>query len=359
MITHIVGNRPQFIKLAPLYQELNERGYEQIIIHTGQHYDEKMSGVFFDELNLPTPKVNLGIGSGSHAEMTASAMVGLERELDLALPSVVIIYGDTDSTLAAAISARKLGLPVVHVEGGARTATLNNPEEINRIVADHLSDMIFAPDKASLLSAEHEGLGERTFLVGDIMYDTYLQTEGRLINNKGNDIENDLILMTWHRQENTDSENKMKAILDMVSSFGSTVICPMHPRTVKSLKKYGLWNQACAMDNFKIIDPVGYAEMVSLLQRAKLVVTDSGGLSKESSYAGAKCLFFLIEDVWPDLVNIDWIHLVDVLDKNSINEALQFAQNASKVSMDKRPLFYGDGRTAKKIVDLLEERFMN
>lgn len=363
MIIHIVGNRPQFIKLAPLYRELKERGYDQVIIHTGQHYDRNMSDIFFDELNIPKPYINIGVGSGTHAHITANAILGVENAcLKLGVnheKDIVVLYGDTDSTLAAAIAIRKLGIRLVHVEGGARTATLNNPEEANRIVADHLSDIIFAPDNASLQCAQKEGIGHKTYKVGDIMYDTYMWFAAN--SNGANDVlkiydincEDMFVLMTWHRQENTDSKERMRQVLNFIKRIEDTVVCPLHPRTVKCLKQFGLWDMANEMDNFIILPPVGYSEMVGLLKYSKLVLTDSGGLSKESSYAGSKCLFMNNENIWPDLVDINWIKYVDPESEDSIDNALCFAKNARKVDIKDRPSFYGDGRTAKKIADIL------
>lgn len=350
-IIHVVGNRPQFIKLAPLYHELERRGYEQYIIHTGQHYDENLSDIFFEELNIANPYVNLQIGSGTHAEMTAKAMVGLEKEMIQMNPWLVILYGDTDTTLAGALAAAKLNIPIAHVEGGVRTYNKKNPEECNRIMVDHVSNIIFGPDKNSIICAQREGLEKITFCTGDIMYDTFLTMSEKL----KDEAKEEIILMTWHRQENTVSKERMNSILSLVSQLKGKVVCPMHPRTVKCLKNYGLWENAMQMGNLEIIDPVGYVQMVGLMQKAKLIVTDSGGLSKESSFAGAKCLFFTDLDVWSDLLEIGWILKVDPQNEDSVVKALEFAETACRVEKDSRPCFYGDGHTAKKMVDLLEE----
>ena len=350
-ILHIVGNRPQFIKLAPLYHELQRRNYEQYIIHSGQHYDHGLSEIFFQELNIPQPDVNLKVGSGSHAEITAGALLGLERELIKLNPKTVIIYGDTDTTLAGALAAAKLKLSIVHVEGGSRTYCKTNPEECNRIVADHLADILFCPDRAALESAEKEGMEKKAFLTGDIMYDTFLSvnTQSELIP------EEEIILMTWHRQENTESKERMESIIRFIQKLEGRIICPLHPRTQKCLKNFGLWEKVCHIDNLEIIEPVGYLEMVSLMKKAKLIVTDSGGLSKESSFAGAKCLFMVDLDVWDDLIKSRWILKVNPEDETSVCEALMFAQKAERVDEDKCPKFYGDGHAAVKMVDLLEK----
>lgn len=352
MIVHIVGNRPQFIKLAPLYHALEKKNYEQCIIHSGQHYDANLSEIFFEELEIPQPYVNLQVGSGSHAEITAGAMLGLEKELMKLKPELVILYGDTDTTLAGALVASKLNIPAAHVEGGSRSHHKDNPEECNRIVTDHLSDILFCPDKISVKYAGEEGMGEKAFWTGDIMYDTFLS-----VTNKNMECQQaeEIILMTWHRQENTASKERMKSIIHFIKHLDGRIVCPMHPRTQKSLKNFGLWENIQSIDNLEIIEPVGYMEMISLMQKARLIVTDSGGVSKESSFAGAKCIFMLDLDVWDDLVKAGWILKVDPECGGSVKEALAFAQEAERVEMASRPRYYGDGHAAEKIVDLLEK----
>lgn len=352
MIAHIVGNRPQFIKLAPLYHELQKRNYEQCIIHSGQHYDANLSEIFFEELDIPRPCANLQVGSGSHAEITARAMLGLEKELIKLSPDLVILYGDTDTTLAGVLAASKLNIPVAHVEGGTRSYHKENPEECNRIVADHLSDILFCPDEISVKYAGMEGLSKKSFWTGDIMYDTFLSASHKEEEKRQ---EEEIILMTWHRQENTASRERMESIIHFVKRLNGKIVCPMHPRTQKCLKNFGLWEEIQGIDNMEIIEPVGYREMISLMQSAKLIVTDSGGVSKESSFAGAKCLFMMDLDVWGDLMKAGWIVKVNPEDEESVNEALAFAKKAARVEEAKRPKFYGDGHAAEKIVDLLEK----
>lgn len=352
MITHIVGNRPQFIKLAPLYHELQKRNYEQCIIHSGQHYDTNLSEIFFEELEIPQPYVNLQVGSGSHAQITAGAMLGLEKELINLSPDLVILYGDTDTTLAGALVASKLNIPIAHVEGGARTHHKENPEEGNRIVADHLSDILFCSDQISIESARKEGMEEKAFWTGDIMYDTFLSAAQE---KSDKNEEEEIILMTWHRQENTASKERMESILHLIKRLDGKIICPLHPRTQKCLKNYGLWEDMTSIENLEIIEPVGYLEMIGLMQRARLILTDSGGVSKESSFAGAKCLFMLDLDIWGDLIKAGWIVKVDPENEESIKKALLFAEKAERVEIDKRPRYYGDGHAAEKMVDLLEQ----
>lgn len=353
MITHVVGNRPQFIKLAPLYHALEKAGYEQNIIHSGQHYDENMSDVFFEELEIPAPYVNLKAGGGTHAQMTAKAMVGLEKELMEMRPDLVIIYGDTNTTMAGALVTSKLCIPTAHVEAGPRLHCKENPEECNRIVADHLSDILFSPDMPSWESLEKENLADRACQTGDIMYDTYLEISARIPQDESDE---QIIVMTWHRQENTSSKERMESILNLVEQLGDKIICPMHPRTRKCLTEYGLWERAKSITNFEIKDPVGYVEMVTLMQRAKLILTDSGGVSKESSYAGAKCLFMMDLDVYEELMQIGWIQKVNPENDYSVKKAVEFTKQARHVPQSERPRFYGDGHAAEKMVKALQER---
>lgn len=353
MITHIVGNRPQFIKLAALYHELEKEGCEQNIIHSGQHYDENMSDVFFRELHIPKPYINLAAGGGSHAQVTAKAMTGIEEELLRTKPALVILYGDTNTTLAGAVAASKLCIPIAHVEAGPRVHHKTNPEECNRIVADHLSDILFCPDEVSMQNLRREGLEGRACVTGDIMYDTYLAIAGQSTREETRE---ETIVMTWHRQENTSDRERMESILRLVERLRERVVCPLHPRTRKCLQECGLWERANAIANFEIIESVGYVEMVKLMQGAKLILTDSGGVSKESSFAGAKCLFMLDMDVWEDLTNIDWLHKVNPQDEDSVAAALRFASAAGHVAVENRPKFYGDGHAARKMVQALQER---
>lgn len=352
MIMHIVGNRPQFIKLAPLYHELNRRGYKQLIIHSGQHYDENMSDIFFRELDIPEPAYNLNVGSGSHAEITSKAMLRIEKTLINNPTELLFVYGDTDTSLAAAIAAKKLNVPIAHVEGGVRSGNRSNPEENNRIIVDHMSDIIFCPDRDSVLNATSENLGDRSFCTGDIMYDTYIEMSQKL----GECGADGIILMTWHRQENTSSKERMNAILDLLGNIEDVIICPMHPRTVKCLKQFELWEKANKITNLQIIEPVGYSEMVRLMSKSKLILTDSGGLSKESSFAGIKCLFMVDLDIWPDLLRSGWIIKINPEDNKDVERAIQTAKYAIRYPEIERPRFYGDGHSARIMIDMLIEK---
>lgn len=356
-IVHIVGNRPQFIKLAPLSHELHKRGYEDMIIHSGQHYDSRMSDIFFEELEIEKPVMNLNVGSGTHAEITAKTMMGVEKAILEIKPAIVILYGDTDTTLAAALACRKLNVPVVHVEAGARTYSKENPEEMNRIVVDHVSDLCFCSDRQSVENLKKEGIIENVFFTGDIMYDTFLQMKGKcnqdLLSEYGLEKDN-YVLMTWHRQENTDSKERMEMILGFLERIDCNILYPVHPRTEKMLKTFNLWDRAIKIENLILTEPLGYQEMVYLQNSCKIILTDSGGLSKESVFAGAKCLFILDLQVWPDLEKTGWLYHVDFLDESSMEQALEMikAPKSEKVQVD----FYGDGHAAEKMVDIMEEK---
>lgn len=359
MIMHIVGNRPQFIKLAPISRELGKRRYKEIIIHTGQHFDENMSDVFFKELDIPVPDENLHIFGGSHSEMTARIMLALEPVVVKYHPQVVFVYGDTNSTLAAVLVVRKLNIPIIHIEAGLRTGVYENPEEANRIFVDHASSLLCAPDRKSLANLKIEGLAAKSYFTGDVMYDAYCYYRNRVDTSRVmmeyGIKSNEYILMTWHRQENTSNAERMKQILELIEAIKRPVICPMHPRTYERLKDYHLMDQAVKIDNFHIIGPVGYLEMIALSSNSRMIITDSGGLSKESYFAGVRCLYMLNIDVWTDLDNIDWIRKMTCDNKanlDNVNELFDWQRQTDTASSE---LFYGDGHAAEKIVDLMED----
>lgn len=359
MIMHIVGNRPQLIKLAPLSRELRRRGYQDIIIHTGQHYDENMSDVFFKELEIPKPYKNLRIGSGTHAEVTGKALIEIEKvilELD---PKVVIVYGDTNSTLAAALAAVKVGKPVIHIEAGPRSYEGSNPEEINRRMIDHISTVLCCPDQASVNNLALENVRENVYNTGDIMYDTFLycrQKQGVDILKRLSLEKEEYILMTWHRQENTSSKERMLKILQFIEKLKSTVLWPVHPRTRKMLQQFELYDYAKEIANLKMMEPVGYLDMVNLLIYSKLVVCDSGGVSKETYFAGKKCYFMLNWNPWKELVDNKVIKTIDFNDHNDVDEKIRNINEEKKYSELPEVDIFGKGNTAQVIVDILEQK---
>ncbi len=359
-IMHIVGNRPQFIKLSPLYCAIKDKGYGQVIIHSGQHFDKNMSDIFFEELNIPKPNANMHVSGGTHAEMTARMMIELEPLIVDYMPKIIILYGDTNTTLAAAIVTKKLGIPIVHVEAGSRTGKDHNPEEINRVIADRISDLLCAPDRAAYDNLVREGLQEKAIFSGDVMYDTFIMNKGRIDSERllaEYALEKyNYILMTWHRQENTTNREEMIKIIDLLEHIEHKIICPLHPRTRKKLQEFGLWDRVQDIINLKIIEPVGYLQMIGLLSGCRMTLTDSGGLSKESFFAGVKSLFMVDLRVWPDLESNGWIHHMS----QDISMNLSFIENifVDKKRNDKQALFYGDGSAALKIVSEIEKRFI-
>ena len=356
-VMHVVGNRPQFIKLAPVSREMRKRNIEEIIIHTGQHYDKNMSDIFFEELGIPKPTRNLNVGSGSHAQTTAKAMIALEEVMTEYNPQCVIIYGDTNSTLAAALTAAKLCIPMIHVEAGIRTNNKKNPEECNRIVADHLSGYLCTPDRISVDNLKQEGIDEKKIhFTGDVMFDEFLYCASQ--ENASEYLKKypkDYILMTWHRQENTDSREKIKKIIDFIEQVKYPIVLPLHPRTKKKIVEYGFESRIQKNSNLIITEPVGYLEMVSLLKNCKCIITDSGGASKEASFAGKRCIFLLDLEVWPELIESGWIQILNFKDANSVKTSMEIISAAinSDNKKDKGD-FFGDGNAAEKIVDIVE-----
>lgn len=359
MLMHIVGNRPQLIKLAPLSREIRRRGYQDVIIHTGQHYDENMSAVFFKELGIPEPYKNLKIGSGTHAEVTGKALIQIEKIIMDMNPKAVIIYGDTNSTLAAALAAAKVGKPVIHVEAGPRSYEKNNPEEINRKLIDHISSILCCPDKTSVNNLSMENIKENVYCTGDIMYDTFLyckQKQNGDILEKLSLKREDFILMTWHRQENTNSKDRMLKILQFVNRLNKVVLCPIHPRTIKMLKQFDLYDFAKTISNFKIINPVGYSDMVYLLLHCNLVVCDSGGVSKEAHYAGKKCFFMLNFNPWKELVEKKAIETINFDDFQEVDKRIQSINDGRKYTGRPGEDIGETGNVAECIVDILEQK---
>jgi UDP-N-acetylglucosamine 2-epimerase len=347
----VVGARPQFIKLAPFSAAVRGAGHRETIVHTGQHYDEGMSGRFFAELGIPEPDVNLHVGSGSHAQMTARALEGIEAEIVSRRPDVVVVFGDTNSTLAGALAAVKLGVPSAHVEAGLRSFERSMPEEINRVVVDHTCDLLFAPNEAAKTNLAAEGLAARTEVVGDIMVDALLAAKGRAP--QADEVlarlgvpDGPFVLMTVHRAANTDDPARLAAILDGVSSAG-TVVFAVHPRARVAMAEQGLH----VPPNVRGVEPLAYLDTVALASAARAVVTDSGGLQKEAFLLMTPCVTLRENTEWGETVDLGWNVLVGA-DAEVIRAAVATAaRGATHADV------YGDGRTAGRIVELLAERF--
>jgi len=308
-VVSIVGARPQFIKLAPLSAELRRQGFHETIIHTGQHYDGNMSGLFFEELEIPKPDVNLEVGSGSHGAQTGKMLIAIEEVLLKERPDVVLVYGDTNSTLAGALCASKLHIPLAHVEAGLRSFNREMPEEINRIVADHLSDTLLCPNETGMNNLAHEGIIKGVYLVGDLMMDALRHFSG-IATSKSHILTRvgvtakDYFLATVHRAENTDDRERLASILAALSEIGRTVVFPMHPRTKHRIAECGLGN--ALGDNIIVIDPIGYLDIINLEQNAMAILTDSGGVQKEAFWLRVPCITLRNETEWVETVASGW-----------------------------------------------------
>uniref|UniRef100_A0A7C3RKC0 UDP-N-acetylglucosamine 2-epimerase (Non-hydrolyzing) n=1 Tax=Dictyoglomus thermophilum TaxID=14 RepID=A0A7C3RKC0_DICTH len=313
-IVSIVGARPQFIKLAPLSKVLREEGFKETIVHTGQHYDDNMSDIFFKELEIPEPDYNLGIGSGSHGEQTGKMLIAIEEVLMKRKPDLVIVYGDTNSTLAGALASSKLHIKLAHVEAGLRSFNKMMPEEINRIVTDHLSDILFCPTETAVKNLEKEGITKGVYLVGDIMFDA-LMYFSRMSEEKSKILQNlklnpkEYYLLTIHRAENTDNYDRLKNILLAIAQFRRKAVFPIHPRTRSRIKEFNLGNYL-DNENILLIDPVGYLDMISLEKNAFAIFTDSGGVQKEAFWLRVPCITLRDETEWIETVKYGWNTLV-------------------------------------------------
>ena len=311
-IASIVGARPQFIKLAPLSRELRKL-HREVLIDTGQHYDLEMAGNFFSEFKIPKPDHSLGIGSGEHGEQTGKMIIGLEKALVTEKPHLVVVFGDTNSTLAGALAAAKMNLPVAHVEAGLRSYDRTMPEEINRVLTDHISSLLFCPSDVSRENLKREGITEGVFVVGDVMLDAL--EESRAAAEKHSKIltqlnlkKGEYQLLTIHRPANTDSKKNLKNIISAVGASGIKTIFPAHPRTSKLMKDLGLDEDF--PKNITVTKPVGHMDIVWLEANAERVLTDSGGIQKEAYLLGVPCITLRETTEWIETVNTNWNVLV-------------------------------------------------
>jgi UDP-GlcNAc3NAcA epimerase len=313
----IVGARPQFIKAAPLSRALAATGsIDEVLVHTGQHFDDNLSDVFFRELDIRMPDFNLGIHGGSHGEMTGRMLEALDGCIRAVRPARVLVYGDTNSTLAGALAAAKLNIPVAHVEAGLRSGNRAMPEEINRVVTDHLSDLLFCPTVSSIDNLRCEGLTTGVHHVGDVMQDAFLHAmsdTARQANvwQKYGVLPGHYVLATVHRAENTASAERLSRLLRFIAeqADGRTVLMPLHPRTRSAMAEFGI-----AVDQITCIPPVGYLDMVALTTGAELIMTDSGGLQKEAFFAGRPCITLREETEWPETIAHGWNRLWTMTD---------------------------------------------
>jgi UDP-GlcNAc3NAcA epimerase len=347
-IVSIVGARPQFIKAAAVSRVLRAR-HQEILVHTGQHYDYEMSGIFFDGLDLPRPDTNLGVGSGSHASQTGAMLAAIEKLLLVEGPDYLLIYGDTNSTLAGALAAAKLCIPAVHVEAGLRSFNRRMPEEINRVVADHLSELLLCPSDTALQNLASEGVTSGVHVVGDVMLDVLNWARGQLAENASPILaeldltERRYVLATVHRSENTDDPAQLAQILNALNALEEPVVFPIHPRTRQAIAVAGF----TVNPGIRLINPVGYLDMVALAGGARVILTDSGGLQKEAYWLGVPCITMRRETEWVETVAAGWNVLVGTDAEKILESARSFAPPPA------RPSLYGDGFAAPKCVDLL------
>ena len=347
-VISVVGARPQFIKLAILSKELR-LNHNEIIIHTGQHYDENMSKYFFDEMQIAEPDYNLDIGSGSHGKQTGKMLIELEDIFLHQKPDVVITFGDTNTTLATGLAATKLNIPVAHIEAGLRSHNRDMPEEINRILTDHISDYLFAPTSNAMENLKFENLQEKSFITGDVMYDSLLyyskvaEKKSKILNNLSLK-QKEYLLLTLHRPYNVDDKCKLQKIFSALEETKKFIVLPVHPRTKKMIKN----GNVIIPENILIIKPLGYLDFILLLKHAEKIITDSGGIQKEAYLNGIPCITIRPETEWVETVKAGWNILVGNKKNQLIKNCLNFKPP------EYRPQYFGNGKSSKKIISILE-----
>lgn len=351
-ILTVIGARPQFIKASVVSKALHEAlGLTEVLLHTGQHFDANMSDVFFNQLGIPRPNHQLDINGGSHGEMTGRMLIEVERILMKERPDRVLVYGDTNSTLAGALAASKLHIPVAHIEAGLRSFNMAMPEEVNRILTDQISNILFCPTQTAVDNLQREGFGDKpvkVLNVGDVMQDSAQLFAEQAVPPQGFDVPEGFILATLHRAENTDNPVRLKNIVDglnRVHEEVAPVVMPLHPRTRGVLAKQGLTAQ------FNLVDPVGYLEMIWLLQRAGLVMTDSGGVQKEAYFFGKPCVTMRDQTEWVELLDVGANELVGAEEEKVLDAA---RSNYGRRIQDEHQL-YGGGLAARQIINALCE----
>lgn len=348
-VVSIVGARPQFVKAAVFSRALRTR-HDEILVHTGQHYDPSMSAVFFDELAIPEPDVHLHVGSGTQAQQTAAMLVGIAEALETHRPDWVVTFGDTNSTLAGALAAVKLHIPVAHVEAGLRSFNWLMPEEVNRVLVDRVSTLCFCPSPTAVANLADEGIRRGVHMVGDVMAEVLALTmsvaprRSRALDENGLR-EGAYVLATVHRAENTDDVGRLRDIIEGLDAIGEPVVLPLHPRTRKTIEHAGL----ALGSRIRAVAPLGYVDMVRLLMSARLVMTDSGGLQKEAYWAGVPCLTLRNETEWVETVSAGWNRLVGASRERIVDGAHSFAPPVD------RPELYGGPGVAAACVAIMED----
>jgi len=351
-VLSVVGARPQFIKEAIVGEELRKRKVVEILVHTGQHYDAFMSDVFFSQLNLKRPDYNLHVGPGTHAYQTGTTMIRLEEVALKENPDIIVVYGDTNATLGGALVGAKLKIPVAHVEAGLRQLPKTMPEEINRVVTDHVSSFLFCPTSTAVENLKREGITKGVYFTGDVMYDLFKKIQQIV---KHDEVlaryhlkRENYVLATVHRDFNTDDRQRLERILSALGKISQElcVVFPMHPRTKKAIDRYNLRK---ALQKTLVLEPVPYQDLISLVIGAKKVVTDSGGLQKEAYFAGVHAVVLMPDTAWIELIDSGWNILADADEDKIVKYTLHHQDEQS----DDLRSIYGNGNAGARIAEIL------
>tara|TARA_R110000851_G_scaffold307826_3_gene466525 strand:+ start:233 stop:1318 length:1086 start_codon:yes stop_codon:yes gene_type:complete len=354
-VIHIVGARPNFIKAAPLVKCMSKSNIQNLVVHTGQHYDHNMSQQFFDELNIPKPDYNLGIGGGSHAKQTANIMIGCEEVFLKESPDCIIVYGDVNSCVAATLVAKKLHIRVIHIESGLRSFDMNMPEEVNRIITDSISDVLFVTCQDGIDNLLNEGITNAVHLVGNTMIDSLVEFQSKFDKSEilsSLDIQpKEYILSTLHRPSNVDDRDNLLELMDSMRSLSkdNNVVFPIHPRTKNNLQKYKLFDLYNSIETLKIIEPLGYIDFMCLQKNAKLIITDSGGIQEESSFFNVPCLTVRDNTERPVTIKSGTNKLIGADYKNIPAEVNVMDYNRNS------DINLWDGNTSERIVSIIQE----
>jgi UDP-N-acetylglucosamine 2-epimerase (non-hydrolysing)/UDP-GlcNAc3NAcA epimerase len=350
-IVTVIGNRPQFVKAAAVSRLLRER-HEELLVHTGQHHDDELSTIFFEELQVPRPERQLHIAGGTNTDQTARMLAELGPLLAAEDPDVVLVYGDTNSTVAGGLAAAQANIPVVHIEAGMRSFDRRMPEELNRVLTDHLSELLLVPSETAQENLERESVAGTVVLVGDVMVDVALlfqpraRADLRPLRDAGV-TPGEYIIATAHRAGNVDVPERLRKLVDLLLALDEPVVLPLHPRTGARLDAAGWLDELQAADHVRLAPPLGYMAFTSLLTNARRVLTDSGGVQKEAYFAGVPCVTMRDTTEWVETVDAGWNVLVD-LDRQAALTALQAAPPTE------RPELYGDGRAGERVVAAID-----
>ncbi|WP_310590706.1 non-hydrolyzing UDP-N-acetylglucosamine 2-epimerase [Dyadobacter sp. CY347] len=362
---NIVGARPNFMKVAPLHRAfVRYRDIQSLIVHTGQHYDFRMSGIFFEQLQLPEPDYFLGVSNGSHAQQTAAIMVEFERVILIEKPDLVLVVGDVNSTLACALVAVKMHIPVVHVEAGLRSGDRKMPEEINRILTDAITDQLFVTEKSAMFNLLNENIShEKIHFVGNVMIDSLLHCLNQIVKNVGSNDESEkqrnYILLTMHRPANVDNAAVLREVLVMIQRLATSncIIFPVHPRTLKNFEKQGLLDDLKEIKNLEMTEPQGYREFLTFIKNASLVITDSGGIQEETTFLQVPCITLRESTERPVTVEVGTNYLLPDWNAESVAQ-LANSMMEGHCKRGRIPALW-DGCAADRIVTILREKYIN